>query len=53
MRLMITMNAKSANERKKAERDRKKALGLVRKEIYIKPEDWEKVQRFIRENCQQ
>ena len=38
--------SKTAAQRKQAERDRKRALGLVRKEIWIKPEQWEQVREF-------
>jgi hypothetical protein len=40
--------AKTNAERQAAKRDRKVAAGLVRREIWIAPALWAKVQRYIK-----
>jgi hypothetical protein len=37
----------AAAGRKRRERDRKRAEGLVPREIWVRPADWPKVQRYI------
>ncbi len=44
---MADKKTKSAAQRKKEERQRKRALGLVPKEIWCFPEHWEKIQTYI------
>lgn len=39
--------SKSATERKRAERERRKALGLVRVEGWIKPEHVARARKFL------
>ena len=41
---------RTAAERKAKERRLKKESGLIRKEIWIKPEQWEILKVFINEN---
>ncbi len=42
---------KTASERKRNERLRKRADGYVLKQIWVKPERWDKIKKFIgREN---
>lgn len=41
-----TKKATPAAERKKAERERRKEKGFVRKELWTLPENWEKIQKF-------
>ncbi|MDP1817265.1 MAG: hypothetical protein Q8K92_22605 [Leadbetterella sp.] len=38
----------SAAERKALERQKKRELGLVPKEIWIKPEHWQNIQNYIK-----
>lgn len=44
---MTDKKAKSAAERKKEERQRKRDSGLVPKEIWCRPEDWQKIKDYI------
>lgn len=44
---MTTNKPQSSADRKKLERQRKRALGLVPKEVWCKPEDWETVKNYI------
>lgn len=39
--------AKSATERKAAERERKRSLGLVPGEVWAHPQDWPDVRRYV------
>lgn len=39
---------KSVAERKADERERMAALGFKRREFYVHPDDWERVQRYLR-----
>lgn len=44
------MVGKTAAERKAAQRERQRIVGLVRYETYLYPYEWEKVQRYIQRN---
>lgn len=44
---MTDKKAKSAADRKKEERKRKRNSGLVPKEIWCKPDDWEKIRKYV------
>lgn len=44
---MTTNKPKSSADRKKDERQRKRDSGLVPKEIWCKPDDWEKVRKYV------
>jgi hypothetical protein len=37
----------AAAARKRLERDRKRAEGLVPREIWVRPEDWPQVQKYL------
>jgi hypothetical protein len=37
----------SAAQRKAAERDRMRALGLVLRQVWVHPKDWERVRKYI------
>lgn len=38
---------KTVAQRKASERDRMRAAGFVLKQIWIKPEDWERVKKYL------
>lgn len=39
--------AKTAAERKRDERERKRSAGLVEHRVWVKPEKWPEIQRFV------
>lgn len=39
--------AKTAAERKQDERERMRARGFVLRQVWVHPEDWERVQKYI------
>lgn len=37
-----------ASQRKAAERERNKAAGLIRKDVWVRPSVWERVKAFVK-----
>jgi hypothetical protein len=42
-----TVIAMTPNERKAAERARQREAGLVLRQIWVLPEDWDRVQKYL------
>jgi hypothetical protein len=43
----MPMTAKSAAERKRAERARMRAEGLVLRQFWVHPKDWPRVEKYL------
>lgn len=41
------MTAKTASERKAAERERMRKRGYILRQFWVHPQDWERVQKYL------
>lgn len=41
------MTGKTAAERKASERERMRSLGLVLRQVWVHPKDWDKARKYI------